>query len=71
MRVEITDDYIDIYEEDQYIVGWSSEEWEEDPKIIISIATAIKLAYKNPARLKILVGNVIKDIKIEEDEKKS
>ena len=42
--IEITNDFVIIYEGDEEIVGWVSDEWDEDPSILPSIANAILIA---------------------------
>ena len=42
--IEITNDFVRIYEGDEEIVGWVSDEWDEDPSILPSIANAILIA---------------------------
>jgi len=62
MRVEvvITEDSITVLHGKEEIVHWVSDEWEEDPSIVPSIANAIKLAYKDIFLLRELVENVSK-----------
>lgn len=56
VTVEITDDFVRIYEGEEEIVGWVNDEWEEDPSIVPSIANAIHLAYTNFEYLKKILG---------------
>ncbi len=42
--IDIGEDYISISDRDDEIVRWVIDEWIEDPKIVLSIANAIKLA---------------------------
>ena len=45
-RIEFGKDYIRIYKGKKEIVGWTIDEWVEDPQIVFSICNAIRLAYK-------------------------
>jgi len=58
MRTEVivTEDSVTILHNNEEIVHWVSDEWEEDPTIVPSIANAIKLAYKDVFELRRLVG---------------
>lgn len=42
--IKITNDFVRIYEGEEEIVGWVSDEWDEDPSILPSIANAILIA---------------------------
>jgi hypothetical protein len=45
--------HIRIYDGDEEIVGWSQDEWVEDPEFVVpAIANAIKLAYEDIDGLK-------------------
>lgn len=55
-RVEITNEFVRIYEGEEEIVGWVNDEWEEDPTILPSIANAIHLAHTNFNHLKKILG---------------
>ena len=54
LYVEVEEDYIAIMDydqqeyEDQELVRWVNDEWEEDPSIVPAIANAIKAAYEDP-----------------------
>lgn len=58
MRTEVvvTEDSVTILHNDEEIVHWISDEWEEDPSIVPSIANAIKIAYEDVFELRRLVG---------------
>lgn len=53
LSVEIRADYIAILDgPENEIVGWSKDEWEEDPENVIpAIGNAMVLAYNNPKKL--------------------
>ena len=55
MKIEIKNDAIRIYENENEIVGWVIDEWEEDSEVVFSIANAIKLALTSPKELKDLL----------------
>ena len=55
-EVIITESSVTILHDDEEIVHWVSDEWEEDPSIVPSIANAIKLAYTDIFELRRLVG---------------
>jgi len=42
--IKITNDFVRIYEREEEIVGWVSDEWDEDPSILPTIANAILIA---------------------------
>ena len=58
MRTEVivTEDSVTILHNQEEIVHWVSDEWEEDPSIVPSIANAIKIAYEDVFELRRLVG---------------
>ena len=58
MRTEVivTEDSVTVLHNQEEIVHWVSDEWEEDPTIVPSIANAIKLAYEDVFELRRLVG---------------
>ena len=56
MKIEIGHEYIAIKEDNVEIVGWSMQEWAEDPEVVYSIANAISLAYEDPEGLKHLLS---------------
>lgn len=58
MRTEVivTEDSVTVLHNQEEIVHWVSDEWEEDPSIVPSIANAIKLAYEDVFELRRLVG---------------
>lgn len=57
LDVEITDEYIRIYEEDgEELVGWDCQEWGEDGTIVPSIVNAVHLAHTNPDLLRDLLN---------------
>ena len=58
MRTEVvvTEDSVTILHNNEEIVHWVSDEWEEDPSIVPSIANAIKIAYEDVFELRRLVG---------------
>lgn len=60
VQVEITEDSITVLHGKEEIVHWVSDEWEEDPSIVPSIANAIKLAYKDIFLLRELVDKELK-----------
>jgi hypothetical protein len=51
LTIEFSDDYIAIMRGKEEIVGWTQQEWEEDPCIVFPIANAIKMAKENPSEL--------------------
>ena len=55
-EVVVTEDSVTILHNQEEIVHWVSDEWEEDPTIVPSIANAIKLAYEDVFELRRLVG---------------
>jgi hypothetical protein len=55
-EVIITESSVTILHDDEEIVHWVSDEWEEDPSIVPSITNAIKLAYTDVFELRRLVG---------------
>lgn len=56
MKVESSLTYIAIIDNEEEIVGWDEEEWQEDSTVVFSIANAIKLAYTDPDQLRALLG---------------
>lgn len=56
--VIIDQDYIKVIDsENKELVGWSRDEWEEDPETVIpAIGNAIALAYTEPLKLKRLLA---------------
>lgn len=46
--VDFHDDYISIRNKAEEIVGWSKDEWVEDPEVVFSIANAVRIAYGEP-----------------------
>jgi|TARA_R110001592_G_C13073511_1_gene742015 hypothetical protein len=54
--VIITESSVTITHNNEEIVHWVSDEWEEDPSIVPSITNAIKLAYTDVVHLRELVG---------------
>jgi hypothetical protein len=52
--VEITEDFIRIFDKKGEVVYWDKEEWKEEPNIIISITNAIKMAYEGKDIRKII-----------------
>ena len=58
MRTEVivTEDSVTVLHNQEEIVHLVSDEWEEDPTIVPSIANAIKLAYEDVFELRRLVG---------------
>lgn len=54
--VIITENSVTITHDNEEIVHWVSDEWEEDPSIVPSITNAIKLAYTDVLYLRELVG---------------
>lgn len=58
MRTEvvITESSVTVLHNDEEIVHWVSDEWEEDPTIVPSICNAIHLAYTDVFELRRLVG---------------
>jgi hypothetical protein len=56
VQVEITEDSVTVLHNQEEIVHWVSDEWEEDPSIVPSIANAIKIAYEDIFELRRLVG---------------
>jgi hypothetical protein len=58
MRTEVivTEDSVTVLHNNEEIVHWVSDEWEEDPTIVPSIANAIKIAYEDVFELRRLVG---------------
>jgi hypothetical protein len=54
--VIITENSVTITHDNEEIVHWVSDEWEEDPSIVPSITNAIKLAYTDVVHLRELVG---------------
>lgn len=58
MRTEVivTEDSVTVLHNQEEIVHWVSDEWEEDPSIVPSIANAIKIAYEDVFELRRLVG---------------
>lgn len=55
-EVIVTESSVTITHDNEEIVHWISDEWEEDPDIVPSISNAIKLAYTDIIRLRELVG---------------
>ena len=55
-QVIVTEDSVTVLHNQEEIVHWVSDEWEEDPTIVPSIANAIKLAYEDVFELRRLVG---------------
>jgi len=56
LDVTFTEDYIAIVQDGDEIVGWTEEEWIEDPQVVFSIVHAIILALTNPSELLSKVG---------------
>lgn len=53
MRVEFTESEIRIYDDDEAeLVGWTEQEWIEDPQVVFSIANAVMLSVTDPAELR-------------------
>jgi hypothetical protein len=55
-EVIVTESSVTILHDNEEIVHWVSDEWEEDSSIVPSIANAIKLAYTDIFELRRLVG---------------
>lgn len=56
MKVNIDENGISITDRDEYVVGWSTEEYVEDPETVVpAIVNAIRLAYTSPGILKSLL----------------
>ena len=55
-EVNITEYSVTVLHNQEEIVHWVSDEWEEDPSIVPSIANAIKIAYEDIFELRRLVG---------------
>ena len=66
--VEITDDFVRIYEGKKEIVGWVSDEWIEDPTILPSITNAINIANQDNGvrELKRILGKLTANDYVEE-----
>ena len=63
MYAHVNKDYIAIMQDntadEQEIVGWSKDEWLEDPELVVpAIANAIMLCYENPVGLLEILNNV-------------
>jgi hypothetical protein len=54
-EVIVTESSVTILHDNEEIVHWVSDEWEEDPSIVPSISNAIKLAYTDILHLRELV----------------
>lgn len=52
MRVEYTDAEIRIYDGDTELVGWTEQEWIDEPQVVFSIVNAAVLAHTNPDELR-------------------
>ena len=55
-EVIVTESSVTILHDNEEIVHWVSDEWEEYPSIVPSISNAIKLAYTDILHLRELVG---------------
>ena len=61
LYAHVNNDHISIMEDnggnENEIVGWHSDEWKEDPEMVVpAIANAIMLCYENPEGLKELLA---------------
>lgn len=54
-EVIVTESSVTILHDNEEIVHWVSDEWEEDPSIVPSISNAIKLSYTDILHLRELV----------------
>jgi hypothetical protein len=54
-EVIVTESSVTILHDNEEIVHWVSDEWEEDPSIVPSISNTIKLAYTDILHLRELV----------------
>lgn len=47
VKVEILRDQITLFDDEgEELVAWSSNEWHEDPTVVLSIANAIRMLYE-------------------------
>ncbi len=62
LQVYQSEDYIAIVEGDNELVGWSKDEWIEDPETVVpAIVNAVCVALTNPEELKKLLSQMVKD----------
>lgn len=59
-EIIITEDSVTISHNNEEIVHWVNDEWEEDPSILPSIANAIHIAHTDIMELRKLVGKPLK-----------